>query len=84
LVADGEIVTACMQTCPTHAITFGNLKDPESEVSRKAKSALSYLMLGELNTRPAVTYQAKVTHAAVAASGHGGGNDRSDGGEANR
>jgi molybdopterin-containing oxidoreductase family iron-sulfur binding subunit len=70
LVADGEIVTACMQTCPTHAITFGNLKDPESEVSRKAKSALSYHVLDELNTRPAVTYRPKVTHAEVAASGH--------------
>ncbi|MEN8143517.1 MAG: molybdopterin dinucleotide binding domain-containing protein, partial [Gemmatimonadota bacterium] len=72
LVADGEVVTACMQTCPTHAITFGNLKDPESAVSRKAKSALSYHVLDELNTRPGVTYQPKVTHAEVAAGGHGG------------
>jgi molybdopterin-containing oxidoreductase family iron-sulfur binding subunit len=82
LVADGEIVTACMQTCPTHAITFGNLKDPESEVSRKAKSALSYHVLDELNTRPGVTYQTKVTHAAVPASDYGGENDHADGEEA--
>ncbi|MDT8436975.1 MAG: 4Fe-4S dicluster domain-containing protein [Gemmatimonadota bacterium] len=75
-VADGEIRTACMQSCPTEAIVFGNLKDPQSRVSLVAKGARAYHMLGELNTRPAVTYLSGVTHARpVGGHGHGGGRD---------
>jgi anaerobic selenocysteine-containing dehydrogenase/Fe-S-cluster-containing dehydrogenase component len=73
LVEDGEIQTACMQSCPTQAIVFGNLKDPGSRVSRIAKGARAYHMLGELNTRPAVTYLAGVTHAKPVHAGHGHG-----------
>ncbi len=72
LVADGDIATACMQSCPTQAIRFGNLKDPASEVSRIAKGPRGYGMLEELNTRPAITYLKSVTHAHVAEGGHGG------------
>ena len=71
-VSDGEIVTACMQSCPTQAITFGNLKDPASAVSRIAKGSRGYGMLGELNTRPAITYLKSVTYAHVAEGGHDG------------
>ncbi len=73
LVADGEIQTACMQSCPTQAIVFGNLKDPGSRVSRIAKGARGYHMLNELNTRPAVTYLKGVTHATLPEGGHGHG-----------
>ncbi|MFQ5746929.1 MAG: molybdopterin dinucleotide binding domain-containing protein [Gemmatimonadota bacterium] len=82
LVQDGEIRTACMQSCPTDAIVFGNLKDPESRVSRIAKGARAYHVLGELNTRPAVTYLKSVTHAALPAGeghGHGGRETHGDG-----
>ena len=78
LIRDGEVRTACSQGCPTQAITFGNLKDPESAVSRKAKSARGYHALGELGVRPAITYLEDVTHAhpvragAHAAGGSGG------------
>jgi len=84
LVLDGEIQTACMQSCPTQAITFGNLKDPASRVSRKAKGSRGYAMLDELNTRPAVTYLKSVTHAALpeGAHGHGGGHDEATAEEA--
>ena len=53
---------ACAQTCPTQAITFGNLKDKKSEVIKKADagSARSYRALHVLNTRPAIDYLSKV------------------------
>ncbi|HEX5446383.1 MAG TPA: TAT-variant-translocated molybdopterin oxidoreductase [Pirellulales bacterium] len=58
--ADGEIVTACQQACPTRAIVFGNLKDPSSEVARLRQSPLNYGLLAELNTRPRTTYLARL------------------------
>jgi molybdopterin-containing oxidoreductase family iron-sulfur binding subunit len=60
-VKDGEIVTACQQTCPTQAIVFGDLKDPQSRVSKLSKSPRGYHVLEEIGTRPAVTYLKKVT-----------------------
>jgi molybdopterin-containing oxidoreductase family iron-sulfur binding subunit len=55
-LADGEIVPACAQSCPTRAIVFGDLKDPKSHVSRLAQDQRRYRVFEELNTRPAVTY----------------------------
>ena len=69
-VEDGEIQTACQSSCPTQAITFGNLKDPDSAVSRAARNVRGYHALGELGVRPAVTYLEAVTHAEMPASGH--------------
>ncbi|MBI4562644.1 MAG: 4Fe-4S dicluster domain-containing protein, partial [Candidatus Rokubacteria bacterium] len=60
-VRDGDIVTACQQTCPTQAILFGDLKDPQSKVSKLSRSPRGYHVLEELGTRPAVTYLKKVT-----------------------
>lgn len=57
-VRDGEIVTACQQTCPTEAIRFGNLNDPESGVSKLKNEPRSYGVIAELNTRPRVSYLA--------------------------
>ncbi|MBI4126457.1 MAG: TAT-variant-translocated molybdopterin oxidoreductase [Deltaproteobacteria bacterium] len=59
-VADGEIITACQQSCPANAIVFGNLNDPESRAAKLAQSKRGYHVLAELNTRPAVTYLSKV------------------------
>ena len=70
-VADGEVTTACQQGCPANAIVFGNLKDPNSQVSQIAKSARGYRMLDEIGTRPAITYLHDVTHAELAETGHG-------------
>jgi molybdopterin-containing oxidoreductase family iron-sulfur binding subunit len=55
-VRDGEIVTACQSVCPTEAIVFGNVNDPNSKVSRLKALERDYSLLGELNTRPRTTY----------------------------
>ncbi len=61
-VKDGEIQTACQSTCPTGAITFGDLNDESSEVYKNSKSDRGYKVLdSQINTQPAVTYMAKVT-----------------------
>jgi molybdopterin-containing oxidoreductase family iron-sulfur binding subunit len=54
-----EVVTACQQACPTQAIVFGDLNDPESEVSRRRASGRHYVLLEELGTRPRTTYLAR-------------------------
>ena len=59
-LADGDVVTACQQTCPSNAIAFGDLNDPSSAVSQLAGDERGYHVLGDLNTRPAVTYLRKV------------------------
>jgi molybdopterin-containing oxidoreductase family iron-sulfur binding subunit len=55
------MMTACQQTCPTRAITFGNVKDEEHEVTKLWRSPRGYHVLEELGTRPSVTYLKKVT-----------------------
>jgi len=52
-LADGDVQTACQQACPTGAISFGDLNDPDSTVSRLKKSDRNYDLLAEygLNTR---------------------------------
>jgi molybdopterin-containing oxidoreductase family iron-sulfur binding subunit len=60
-VRDGEIQTACAQTCPAQAITFGDLADPESAVHLKSFGERKYWVFEELNTKPGVTYLQKVT-----------------------
>jgi Fe-S-cluster-containing dehydrogenase component len=67
-VRDGDIQTACQQTCPTQAITFGNLKDETSTVSKLSHSPRAYHVLEELGTRPGVTYLRKVVRAEPAAA----------------
>jgi len=57
-VRDGEIVTACQQSCPAEAIVFGNINDPTSRVATLRAEALNYSLLGELNVRPRTTYLA--------------------------
>ncbi|MFN0172017.1 MAG: TAT-variant-translocated molybdopterin oxidoreductase [Bryobacteraceae bacterium] len=59
-IKDGEVMTACQQTCPTGAIHFGNINDPNSNVARLKKEQLNYSLLGELNTRPRTTYLASL------------------------
>ncbi|MGV8880089.1 MAG: TAT-variant-translocated molybdopterin oxidoreductase [Sphingobacteriaceae bacterium] len=57
---DGEIKMACQQTCSANAIVFGNVNDPESEVSKALKSERTYYVLEEINVQPGIGYQVKV------------------------
>jgi molybdopterin-containing oxidoreductase family iron-sulfur binding subunit len=59
-IADGEVITACSQVCPTQAITFGNLNDAKSAVRKQRNSPLNYSLLAELNTQPRTTYLARI------------------------
>jgi MoCo/4Fe-4S cofactor protein with predicted Tat translocation signal len=59
-IADGEIQTACQQSCPTGAIEFGSLNDPASKVSKAHNDERRYNLLHELSTRPRTAYLARV------------------------
>ncbi|MCF8079544.1 MAG: 4Fe-4S dicluster domain-containing protein [Desulfobacterales bacterium] len=62
-IADGEVIPACVQTCPTGALVFGNLMDPNSRVRNLAEDRRAYQVMGYLNTKPAVIYLKKVVQA---------------------
>jgi len=59
-IRDGEIVTACQQTCPTGAIVFGNINDKQSRVAKLKAQQRNYGVLADLNVRPRTTYIAEV------------------------
>jgi molybdopterin-containing oxidoreductase family iron-sulfur binding subunit len=61
-IRDGEIIPACVQTCPVDALTFGNLMDKNSRVRKLAEDPRAYQIMGYLNTKPAVIYLKKVVN----------------------
>ena len=63
---DGDIVPACAQGCPSEAIVFGNLNDPHSRVHALSEDPRGYHVLAGLNTKPGITYLARVVAGAEA------------------
>ena len=59
-IKDMEIQPACAQACPTQAIIFGDIHDPNSRVSKLKSDSRNYSLLAGLNTRPRTTYIAEV------------------------
>ena len=65
-VVDGDVQTACEQSCPSHAIVFGDLNDPKSRIATLVKDGRYFRVLEELNERPNVGYLAVVRNRAAA------------------
>ena len=63
-IQDGDVVTACQGACPTQAIVFGNLNDPNSAVSKMHQNNRAYGVLAELNVKPRTQFLAKVRNPA--------------------
>jgi len=61
-VRTDEVRTACQQACPTRAIVFGSLTDPQSEVARTRAQPRIYSVLHELGTEPRTRYLARITN----------------------
>jgi MoCo/4Fe-4S cofactor protein with predicted Tat translocation signal len=67
---DGEIITACAQSCPTNAITFGDKNDPESAISKILaieKEGRAFGVIEEINVSPNISYLVKVRNKDRAA-----------------
>lgn len=63
-IKDGEVLSACQETCPSGAIVFGNVNDPESKVAKLLKDERSYKLLEYLNIGPAVSYLSRIRNNA--------------------
>ena len=80
-INDGDILPACAQTCPTDAIVFGDLNDPESRVSRMREISRSYDLLDYLNVKPRTFYLARIRNPnpeIAAAVGRGAHNHQEE------
>ncbi len=71
---DGDILVACQQSCPSDALVFGDMNNPDSKVSKAFAEKRTYTLLEELNNVPAVRYKTKIRNVAKLNSDkHGSG-----------
>ena len=68
---DGDIVTACEASCPTGAIVFGDMNDPNSRVSQKFQDERTYKVLEETNSQPSVRYMTRIKNKKASAHHEG-------------
>ncbi len=61
-IYDGEVVAACQAACPSKAIEFGNINDPQSRVAMAKKSGRNYGLIADIGTRPRTTYLARLSN----------------------
>ncbi len=59
-IADGDVQTACQEACPAGAIVFGDINDPQAQVSQRKALPHDYALLAELGTQPRTTYLARL------------------------
>jgi molybdopterin-containing oxidoreductase family iron-sulfur binding subunit len=57
---DGDIVPACQQACGSQCITFGDINDPKTEVSRMRKIDRGYALLADVGTHPRTRFLGKI------------------------
>ncbi|MCC6816600.1 MAG: 4Fe-4S dicluster domain-containing protein [Saprospiraceae bacterium] len=57
-----EVKSACQTACPTGAITFGDMNNPESDLSKKLNNPLNYIVLEEIGVKSVVNYSMRVTN----------------------
>ena len=59
-IVDGDVITACQAACPTNAVEFGNIADPESKVAQAREDVRKYALLEQLNLKNRTTFLARV------------------------
>jgi molybdopterin-containing oxidoreductase family iron-sulfur binding subunit len=72
VVKENNLKTACQQTCPTEAISFGNINDKSSSVSKDSADPRGFHVLEVLNTKPSITYLTKVRNKEHSGENHHG------------
>ncbi|TAE89027.1 MAG: 4Fe-4S dicluster domain-containing protein, partial [Bacteroidetes bacterium] len=71
-VKDGDVKTACQQSCPADAIIFGDVNDKNSEIAKLFKNERSYVVLEEYDVQPSVSYMTKIRNVNETLAGHSG------------
>jgi molybdopterin-containing oxidoreductase family iron-sulfur binding subunit len=59
---DGAVVPACMEACPTGAITFGDVNHPGSRIAALAAHPRAMRLLDAVGVKPSISYLTKVRH----------------------
>ena len=67
---DGDVNPACVQSCPSNALLFGDSLDPDSRLSKKLDDARKHTLLDHLGTEPNVIYLKKVDEDYVEKEAH--------------